>query len=214
MARLHQGSGAASPRHVEPGIQTQLLRHLAEADECLSVDEIAARMARFSRHDIAKAAGRLVSRDMIARRMRGCYVVTAAGREAVQSGRVIKSGPRGRMTGAVARKNSFHARLWKALRIVKKGALADFIALAEPGALKDPHNAADHYFRALHLAGYVSVMARRRPGLAPTSPGHKVFLLIRDTGPRSPRYNKARRLVSDLNTGEKHDIGLAEGMPE
>lgn len=201
---------ARSP--MQTGIQTQLLRHLADAGACLSVDEIATQMARFSRHDIAKAAGRLVSRDLIARRQRGCYVVTAAGRDAAQSGREIKSGPRGRMTGARAQKNSFQARLWKALRIVKKGTLQEFIAMAEPGALKDPHNAADHYFRALHLAGYVSVMARRRAGVALTSPGHKVFLLIRDTGPRSPRYNKARRFVNDLNTGEKHDIALSTGM--
>jgi hypothetical protein len=198
----------------EPGIQTQLLRHLAARAMCLSVDELAVEMQTFSRRDIAKAAGKLVARDLIARKRTGCYVVSLHGKAAAAAGLEIKSGPKGRMTGTRAGTNSFQARLWRALRIQNKGTLNDFIALAEPGAMKNPHNSADQYFRALTLAGYVSVLARRRPGAAPTSPGFKVFVLIKNTGPRSPRFAKAGKFVRDLNTGEIINISLAEGMPQ
>lgn len=190
----------------KPGIQTQLLRHLAQRRVCLSVDELAVEMQTFSRRDIAKAAGKLVARDMIARKRTGCYVVTLHGKAAAASDLEIKSGPRGPMTGQRAGANSFQARLWRALRSQNKGTLNDFIALAEPGAMKNPHNSADQYFRALTLAGYVSVLARRRPGTAPTSPGFKVFVLIKNTGPRSPRLAKACKFVRDMNSGESFDI--------
>lgn len=109
--------------------------------------------------------------------------------------------------------NTFQARLWRALRIQKKGTLDDFIALAEPGGMKGPRTTADHYFRALHRCGYLGVMARRRPGTAPTSNGHRVFILIKNTGPRSPRLAKGGKYVRDLNTGETFDIALAVEMP-
>ncbi|MEQ1890609.1 MAG: hypothetical protein ABL951_15755 [Alphaproteobacteria bacterium] len=197
-----------------PGLQTDILWLLASTGVCLNVAEIAAAIPRTTTRDVVKAAGGLVSRDMITRRRKGYYVATAGGIKAWRAGAVIRPGPKGPHTGNRADSNSFQARLWRALRILKKGALDDFIALAEPGVLKDPRSTADHYFRALHRCGYLGVMARRRPGTAPTSNGSRVFILIRNTGPRSPRYAKRGKIVRDLNTGETFDIALAEGMPQ
>lgn len=182
------------------GAYTRLLRHLAARRKCLSVQEIAREMPETDARKIAKAAGALVSRGLLARRGAGCYVITPKGAEAAASGAKIAPGPKGPLTGVTRARAGFQARLWRALRIEKKGCLPDFIALADPRGLRDARGAAGRYLRELELAGYLKALPRRAAGNAPTSPGYKVWLLVRDTGPLAPRRRKGA--VFDPNTRE------------
>lgn len=187
-------------------LQTKILQHLAAAGACLEVREIAGALDGATAHSVARAGGKLVARGLIIRRRVGCYVISPAGAAAAAAGLEIKSGPRGPQTGRRRRNGGFQARLWRALRAQKKGPLSEFIALAEPGGMRDPVNAAHQYFRALRLAGYVAVLARRMAGSAPTSPGFMVYRLVRDSGPQAPVRIPARGVVHDPNTGETFSV--------
>lgn len=187
---------------------TTLLMLLHASDEGeLSLDDIMAQIAAPdgpSRQAVVMAAGVLADRGLIERPAPGHYRLTAAGRLAAESGQRITSGPwRGHAIGVQQR--SLRARLWRAMRALKKFGLTDLLLRAARGDEGDAENNAFKYCRALEKAGYL-VRIRRQPGEAPTSPGYVRWVLVRDTGPMPPIWSHRTRQIFDPNTGEYLEV--------
>nr|WP_295832888.1 hypothetical protein [uncultured Azospirillum sp.] len=107
-------------------------------------------------------------------------------------------------TGRTA--NGLRARLWRAMRITRKGSVAEIVRLV----LRDDERAdsvrstAASYLRVLAKAGYLIDL--RRPGGVEAR-----YSLIRDTGPLPPAYKAGTRVVRDRNTGETFRIDGEDG---
>src|SRR5690606_18444992 len=102
-----------------PGVadcQMEVLR-LIPAGACLTMDQLDP-MTALTRHQIAQAAGKLISRGLLERIEAGCYQLTAEGLAARESGVVLTSGPTGPRTAPQPwRKDTFRARLWRVMRM-------------------------------------------------------------------------------------------------
>ncbi len=103
-------------------------------------------------------------------------------------------------TGRTA--NGLRARLWRAMRIVRKGSVSEIVRLVlrDGEQAKSVHATTTDYLRALALAGYLIDL--RRPG---EMEGR--YSLIRDTGPLPPARKAGTKVVVDRNTGETFRIG-------
>ncbi len=151
-----------------------------------SVRDTCARMER---------RGLLVSVD-------GLCQITEAGAQALAGGEDIVSGSG--LGGCAERyKDSNRSRAWRALRIRRKAGLDDLLPLLlEPGASKvdEQRTGRDlaRYLDALAKAGFLHELARRG--------GAARWLLVRDTGPCAPAWNKGRGTVADTNTGEVRHV--------
>jgi hypothetical protein len=181
------------------GIGAQALGLLAETRACLTLDALASEIDR-PRKQITHAICRLITDKYVVRREAGCYEITAAGMAAHAAG--YKSGPQRPHTGKKPPRPSLRAGTWKTLRLRRKATIHDIITNAATGAERNPESNILHYLTALERGGYVSRLARRVPGTAPTSNGHVVWLLVKDTGPLAPMLNVAARTLRDPNTDE------------
>ncbi|MBB4302320.1 putative transcriptional regulator of viral defense system [Rhodobium orientis] len=156
------------------------------------------------RRAVATACGRLVTRGWINRRAVGCFELSEKGREAVEAGETITSGPAGPLTQKVPRtrrRRTIRDKMWKTITTLQLFRLGDLETMA--GA---SNTNARKYVLALEKAGYL-IRMRREPGTAPTSNGFARWRLIHNTGPEAPVHRIGRREVYDRNTDETHKIG-------
>lgn len=154
---------------------------LLEPGVCLTTAELASG-AGYAGKEIADACSRLVRRGWIDREERGCFVLSDEGRRAFAAGETITSGPNGPIEPQARRprRRTVRDKMWSTMRLTKKFDLARLEEMA--GA---SNSGARAFATALARAGYLSEL-RRQPGEAPTSNGHKRWLLVDDTGPLTP----------------------------
>lgn len=170
-----------------------------------------ARKSGLTAHQVRVCVAKLKKRDLLASRRPGVHRLTAAGHKVRDAGLKILPGPNGKVP---YRRGTFRERLWRILRQQVKTTIPELIELAGTGREKDPDKNAAKYLWALAQAGYVVKMARREPGIAPSSIGYVRYVLIRDTGPKPPTFRERLYSVFDQNTGEEHRIERApEGAP-
>ncbi|MFY3986093.1 hypothetical protein ACOTJH_29165 [Achromobacter xylosoxidans] len=137
----------------------------------------------------------------------GCYLLTAAGRAALEAGVTIKSGPKGAHGKPRRTDGSLREKVWRLLRIRRKVSVPEAVALLCDGEataqdIENVTNNVQKYLRALRLTGYLADM-RREAGQAPSSNGFKRYLLVRDTGPQAPT-RRAHNRVYDHNEGREY----------
>lgn len=155
---------------------------------------------------VRDACKRLAARGLMLT-CEGVHGITEAGAQALAGGADVVSGPA--KGGCVERyKDSTRAKAWRGLRIRRKVYAEDLLPLVlGAGATKEDEAKARYnlecYLRALTLAGYLHELPRRG--------GPARWLLVRDTGPCAPAWNKAQRTVTDANTGDVHALPKAEG---
>lgn len=146
-------------------------------------------------------------RGLVERIETGVYRVTEAGRVAAAKGARVRSGPCGPHTGRRRpRDDSFAARLWTALCNVQKATVPDLLVIAARPDDRDPAGMARRYLKALERGRYVVALPSRERGTAPTSPGFKKWLLVKETGPEAPILNVTKGTLRDPNTREVFDV--------
>lgn len=148
---------------------------------------------------------RLASHGLI-ETIEGLHCITPAGSKALEGGAEVVSGP-GKGGCAERTKSSLRAKAWRAFRIRRKLSMNDLLRLVLPSAAtpEDETNARQnlmHYLATLTRVGFLFVMPKRGGGMR--------WLLVRDTGPCAPAWNKVERTVTDPNTGEVHALPKAE----
>lgn len=148
----------------------------------------------------------LARRGLVERRGRGHYLPTGEGVRVAREGARIVSGPTGpQKTPRKPRRDTFQARVWAALRQLRKATVPDLIQIAARGTESDPESNAARYLKALVAAGFV-VQRGRVPGKLPRSNGFKQYILVRDPGPRAPVVDQRRATLRDTNSGKVHDL--------
>lgn len=169
----------------------------------LTVAEIADHLP-IDRHDVSVAAGKLVSRRLIERMGVGTFRLTPAGKEFLDAGRALKSGPRGRHTGQRRYHGTFRNRAWSAMRMMKRFSVPDVVMRAAREEDRDPESNLGHWLRRLIAAGYVAELPVRADDGVRNSNGLKLYWLVRDTGPLAPAHRKG---------GDLYDHNLREVVP-
>lgn len=184
----------------------RIMAKLPPPGEPATVESLAA-ATRLERTAVAVALGRLLSAGMVDRPRRGVYRLTRAGLAARAQGALPKPGPRGPHTGIrKGQDDTLRAKVWRALRVVRKGTVRELLTLAKAGAERDAAGNARRYLRELESAGYVTRVRSRKGAAVPW-----VLLPERDTGPAEPRTIRSRGLVLDGNTGAEYPIGAGHG---
>lgn len=188
-----------APRTTPPGVQAKILAKLAESRRCLTLDELAEELG-VKRNRITGCVSRLITNKFVRRAEKGCYEVTKDGRDAHNNG--YRPGPQKPHSGRRdPLKNTLRARVWRTLQLRKRVTIPEIIENAAKGTEKNPYTNIQHYLRALKRAGYVKELAMREEGTAPESNGHKIWLLVKDTGPKQPIIRKNG--LYDPNTEEE-----------
>lgn len=188
-----------APRTTPPGVQAKVLKSLAESGRCLTLDELADELG-VKRNRITGSVSRLVTGKYVRRQSKGCYEATPEGRAAHEKG--YRPGPQGPNTGQRDPwRNTLRARVWRTLQLRKRATIPEILENATRGTEKDAYSNVLGYVRALKRAGYVRELAMRAEGTAPESNGYKIWLLIKDTGPKQPIVRK--HALFDPNTKEE-----------
>ena len=187
-------------RHHPGTAPTALLQALA-GGLCLTVDQLAAELD-LTKRQVSDAASRLLRRDYLERMAIGCYQLTPAGLDAAAAGEVIRSGRTGSKAKVREVRDSLRQRAWTSMRIQRLFTIPDLVIDAARLDDRNPEDNLQRYLRALAQAGIVAVSPHRVPGTAPTSNGHKRYLLKRDSGPRAPAVRARTSVIHDFNTGE------------
>lgn len=187
-------------RHHPGKAPTAVLAALA-AGACRTIAELEAELD-LTRRQVSDAASCLLRRDYLARSAVGCYFLTDEGIAAAERGEVISSGPKGPHPGVREQTNTFRERVWRSMRIRGRFTVPDLLADAATPEDRQPEDNVRRYLRALRDAGYVVEFVRRAEGVAPSSNGHKRWMLSRNTGPRAPVMMSKKRALRDFNTGE------------
>lgn len=182
------------------GTRQMEVARLLEPGPCLTIAQMT-ESAGCTRRDIAEACGKLVRRGWVDRLERGCFVLSPDGRRALAAGETITSGARRpRSVVRRVRHRTVRDKMWSAIRITRKFDLAHLEQMT--GA---SYAGACRYVSALARAGVLAEL-QRRPGDAPTSPGHKRWLLVDNLGPLTPQVRADGR-VWDPNRNK--DLGGA-----
>lgn len=121
------------------------------------------------------------------------HEITDAGKSALASGHKITSGP---VRGSVRQPNSLRARAWSAMRIKRKFSVPILCSMLCDGSATDPEGNLRQYILPLLRAGYLVALPGERDGTPR-------YLLVKDTGPLAPSWNKEQRCLADPNTGEQ-----------
>ena len=173
----------------------------AIGSKTVTLDALAADLP-ISAKKLATAAGKLVARDYVERLEAGVYRLTLTGREALEEGVTLSSGPhRGRSKHPVFA-DTLQQRAWKAMRLAGRFTIGDIVALAATERDKTPEGSLQRFFLRLRRAGYLVELPTRVKGTAETSNGFKQWRLVRDTGDHAPRYLEASDSFRDWNTQE------------
>jgi DNA-binding transcriptional MocR family regulator len=155
-------------------------------------------MTKAGVRDVCK---RLAARGLM-QSVEGLHGITEAGRAALAGGAELLTGPR-KGSCAERYKNSTRAKAWRAFRIRRKASVEDLLPLLLPSDADKPgekraRNDLTNYLAALTASGHLVQL--------PLRGGQARWLLARDTGPCAPAWHKARRTVTDANTGEVHRV--------
>lgn len=185
-----------------------LLAALADAPAARTVAELATHMGRDP-----KATGMallvLHRRGLVERPGHGVYRLAEPGRALIDAGGAVRSGPaHGRRAKVQAR--TLRHRLWTALASRRKATLPELLDLAVAGDERNAENNARRYLRLLERAGYLLRLPNRAPGLAPTSPGHLKWLVLRWTGPHAPVARAGHGAVYDPNLDQTIAVAVEE----
>lgn len=168
-----------------------------------TLDELEAHLP-ISRRSIVKATGKLIERHYVEREKAGVYRLTETGSICLTKSLSLKSGPRGRHTGAQRpNRDTFRQRAWSAMRMTPRFTQPDILVLAAQPEDGNAEASLQRWVLRLIRGGYVVQLPTRAPGTAPTSNGHKVYRLMRNTGELAPIYQQRDSLLRDMNTGEE-----------
>lgn len=167
----------------------------------LTVDQIADHLP-IERKKVVRAAAALIRNYLIERVEIGHYRLSGAGIETLKYSRPLRSGPRGKL-GPAPRTSSFRQRAWTAMRLQGRFTVGDVVTLAASSRERRPEQNLYRYIAALVKVGIVAELPARAPGNAESSPGFKVFRLIRNTGEFAPSYDVNEKVVYDHNTMER-----------
>jgi len=167
------------------GLMQSLLNVLAEGHDLTPGHAAALLQSHLSAAQRALAS---LVRHGLAMTVCGVYTATPEGVSFITTGEQIKPGPHGPHAATRSVSNALRAKVWRAIRIKGKFGLDELGRSVLDGTEtgKDPLNNIGRYVSALAAAGYLIEMKRRTPGIAPTSPGKKRWMLVRDTGPKAP----------------------------
>ena len=176
--------------------------------ECVTEQRLA-ELTGYSAKQIENACQNLRRHAFIERTGKGCHRLTAAGKEAIETGYNLRGGPRGpQQNGQRRRDRGMRQRIWNCLRMGKKVTIGDIAMLAVTGEERDPLSNIRKYLTGLKRAGYVLTLKREKP-LNPTSNGSLRWVLISDTGPAAPVIRVSRQTVFDPNL--EQEIAMARG---
>ena len=184
-------------------ISDDVLKQLGASKQCVTLDELDGALGEHARRAIIMALGKLKSHGFAKNERIGCYLVTDRGRQFIENGNAIKSGPNGPLKGQRRRiSKTLTARLWKALRSERKGTTKDLVSLARTEKDGNPDAAATKCMNIWFRSGFITKLKKRRPGTSPTSNGFVVWYLIRDNGPNPPFLKHGTKHVHDGNNDE------------
>ena len=147
----------------------------------------------------------LARRGFVERLGEGKVTASKEGLEWLVMGKSITSGPNGPRP-MTTEGTSLRSRLWRAIRLMKKGTIADLLELAERGTEGNAYASSKEYLNALVRSGHLIRMTRRGErqivnGQTPTR-----YCLAVDSGPFPPQFNRRQRRVFDPNTGSTFDV--------
>jgi hypothetical protein len=188
---------------------TAVLRVLCAAAAATDLDALVAETG-IPRKKIINVLGRLSSAKLALRfapverkfgPQRATWWATDKGRALIASGGRVTSGPNGpHAAPANQTKDTFRARVWRALRVKGKATIPDLVEIASRPNDRAVKSNAQHYLRFLIAAGVAVRLPLRSPGFAPTSNGFARYALARDLGPRAPVATK--KGLFDPNSGQ------------
>lgn len=185
----------------KPGAVATALLHHMRGGACMTVDQIAEHFG-IRRPQAYAAAACLLRRDYLIKMAVGCFQLSDAGLEAAISGKVIKSGPKGK-TGAIPRqKDTFRQRAWTSMRFNGRFTISQIVRAAARADDANARENARKYISQLCQAGFVKELPKRAPGTAISSNGFKRFMLVRNSGRLAPVWRQEFRTMHDFNTGE------------
>lgn len=147
---------------------------------------------------VTRAVRILIRRGLAIRSWAGVFKLTPEGLEALNKGAEIQPGQPGPRILDLP-ETSVRTRVWRALRITRKGSIRELLILASRGEEIDPEDTRK-YLNALTHAGFLTRMSHRGER------GQTRYLLIRDSGPRAPQWDKRKRRVFDPNTETIHEL--------
>lgn len=190
-----------------PGTVPTTLLHALGDGACRTIDDLDARLP-LSRRQISDGAGMLIMRGLMERIEVGCYQLTADGRAAAASGRVISSGPirpdRGRCRAPQT--GTLRQRAWNAMRMGGAFTIGDLVMAGCDGSEKSAASNLQRYLKSLVRAGYVAELPVRARGTKQTSNGFKRYRLLRDTGPVAPVWRPSKHDLFDHNLGDAGEV--------
>lgn len=167
----------------------------------MSIDDLASTLP-INRKAISTAAGKLLRRGHVERLEIGLYRLTLTGRDTLESGVALRSGPHRSIRKHPVYVNTLQQRAWAAMRLSGRFTIGDIVTLAACEADKRPEASLQRFFYRLTRAGYLVELPVRARGSALTSNGFKVWRLLRDTGEHAPRWLDRQKAFKDWNTHE------------
>ncbi|MGA7673512.1 MAG: hypothetical protein WCA78_00525 [Rhizomicrobium sp.] len=205
--------------------QLEVLFALAPCDRAQTIDDISKLLSvvagdRAERKLVVKALGRLIANGFVAHtqeakgtkgravfpapKLKDFYAATDEGREFL--GSELKRKP-GRTRNGVhrsrAKRETLRSRVWAALRMKGKASVPDLLEVArrpEDDPKKSLANV-QKYLWSLSAAGIVKALPVKQQGFAPSSPGFKRYVILRDLGAKAPLVG--RKFVFDPNVNER-----------
>ncbi|GFK94449.1 hypothetical protein NNJEOMEG_02294 [Fundidesulfovibrio magnetotacticus] len=169
----------------------------ALADGPLLTRQIAAVLGKASR-DVTGCLGSLSRRGLILS-VEGVHELTAAGRQALSTGREITSGPCGGSAASRSR-NNLRAKAWRVMQMLEGFGVDDLLTMLCDGEEGDAERNLTSYVHALEAAGYLASLRSGRTGKP------RWRLKRERAGVEPPAWNKATRVLRDHNTGEAFTI--------
>ena len=151
-----------------------------------------------SRHATWRAAAKLRQIGLIDAVSRGEYTLTEAGRDWLESGRVVeRRGPSERRTRTA---RGLRVRAWWLMRQLGRWTLPDLLTTLADGTQRTPQSNMLRYLNGLEAAGIVRRAKRTVPAARPGR-GHVLWIIARDLGPQAPVLRDDRRELYDPNAG-------------
>jgi hypothetical protein len=167
----------------------------------VTIDELASALP-INRKSISTAAGKLIRRGHVERLETGRYRLTLTGRETLEGGSALRSGPHRSVRKHPVYADTLQQRAWAAMRLSTRFTIGDIVTLAARPVDKKPEASLQRFFHRLTKAGYLVELPARAHGTSPTSNGFKVWRLMRDSGEHAPRWLDRVKAFKDWNTLE------------
>lgn len=166
-----------------------------------SMDELATQLP-MNRKAIAAAAAKLIQRAYVERLETGVYGLTENGRAALHDGAELRSGPHRGQRKYMNHRASLQQRAWNAMRLQSRFTIGDIVTLAATELDRKPEASLQRLFNRMTKTGYLVELPTRVKTDTPRSNGNKQWKLVRDTGPRAPRWLDRQQAFHDWNTKE------------